>query len=150
MTKNSIHLVFFCIPLLFTAYLGYAGAEETASSGARPVICAISSFYECSFEKGCEPRTAAELNAPQFLKIMIDKKQIVPIGRDPEDTHTSTIQNLSRIDGMIILQGMEDGDPDKVDGVGWTISIDEKTGKMVITASGHKVGFAGMGACSAY
>lgn len=142
------------IVLLMSSVLLIGNAAFAASSDdgkhSQALICAISTFFECNFENGCQIKTAEELNAPRFLKIMVDEKKIVPIGKTPDDTHISKIINLARIDGMLILQGVEDGDADKCDGVGWTISISEDTGRLSITASGHEVGFTGLGACSTY
>ncbi len=125
-------------------------AQKGKNSNGNMLICAISNFFECDVDTGCVPRTASELNAPQFLKIDIGKKAITPVGVAPSDRHVSKIVSMAEIDGMIILQGMEDGDAKRKDGVGWSISMVEDTGEMTITASGRGAGFVGLGACSTY
>jgi len=57
------------------------------------------------------------------------------------------IENLERIDGKLILQGVEDGYKEVRDGAGWRMAISEETGKMVLTESGNQVGFVVFGAC---
>jgi hypothetical protein len=42
---------------------------------------------------------------------------------------------------MLILQGVENGK-------GWTLSINETTGKMVLTVSGDEEGFVAFGVCT--
>ncbi len=122
-------------------------AADNGHKEIKPVICAINTLYECDGLSGCQQRTPEELNVPNFLKILIDRKEIHPAGAVTKDSHTSRILNISRIDGMIIMQGVEDGDAKQKDGVGWTISINETSGKMAITASGQEEAFVGLGAC---
>ena len=60
----------------------------------------------------------------------------------------SEIENLEKIDGKVILQGAEDGIEGVRDGLGWSMTIAEETGKMVLTASGDAVAFVMFGACT--
>ena len=60
----------------------------------------------------------------------------------------SEIENLEKIDGMVILQGAEDGIEGVRDGLGWSMAIAEETGKMVLTASGDAAAFVMFGACT--
>ena len=60
----------------------------------------------------------------------------------------ASIQSIQHLDKKIILQGAQDGSKDARDGVGWTVTIMEDTGRMVLTASGDMVGFVGFGACT--
>ncbi len=54
---------------------------------------------------------------------------------------------MELVDGKLILQGAEDGYQSVRDGLGWTITIAEDTGRVVMTASGDKVAFVVFGAC---
>ncbi len=149
MRKN---IFLFTFGLCLCTVAGAAASVMAADAPKKPkaLICAMSNYYQCSFENGCQSATAEELNAPRFFKILLDRKKIVPVGRPPEDTHESRIMSLTRVGDMIVLQGVEDGDPKRPDGVGWTASISIETGRIALTASGLEVGFVGMGACSAY
>ncbi|MCK4838435.1 MAG: hypothetical protein KAS94_06495 [Desulfobulbaceae bacterium] len=53
----------------------------------------------------------------------------------------SHIRNKASLGGMLILQGVENGK-------GWTLSINETTGKMVLTVSGDEEGFVAFGVCT--
>ena len=55
---------------------------------------------------------------------------------------------MNRIDGKLILQGVEDGEEGVRDGLGWTMAISEDSGDMVLTGSGDQVGFVIFGACT--
>ena len=52
----------------------------------------------------------------------------------------TAIKNRQQIEGMLILQGAENGR-------GWSMTIDEKSGEMTLTVSGDQVGFVVFGAC---
>jgi len=52
------------------------------------------------------------------------------------------------VDGRLILQGAEDGLEGVRDGIGWSLSIDETSGDMVLTGSGADVAFVIFGACT--
>jgi hypothetical protein len=129
-----------------------AGPALAADKGVKPntLICAISNYYECTFEKGCQETSAEEINAPRFFKIMLDKKSVSPLGQSPLNQSESKIGSMIKVEDMIILQGVEAGDSKRPDGVGWTASISIETGKIVLTASGMETGFVGTGACAAY
>ena len=60
----------------------------------------------------------------------------------------SSIENLEKIDGKVIIQGAEDGIEGVRDGLGWSLALAEDTGQMVLTASGDEVGFVMFGACT--
>ena len=147
--KRTIIISAFTICLCLAVVSGPALA---ADEGAKPntLICAISNYYECTFEKGCQETTAEEINAPRFFKIMLDKKSVSPLGQSPLGQDESKIVSMAKVEDMIILQGVEAGDSKRPDGAGWTASISIETGKIVLTASGLEVGFVGTGACAAY
>ncbi len=122
-------------------------AADKSHKEIKPIICAINTLYECDGISGCQQRSPEELDVPNFLKILIDKREIYPAGAVKKGSHKSRILNIARIYCMIIMQGVEDGDAKQKDGVGWTISINETSGKMAITASGQEEAFVGLGAC---
>ena len=149
---RKIHVGYlFCCLLLMATGGGTAAAQGTrAKAKVKPIICAVSNYYDCSLEKGCQRKTAAELKAPQFFKILLDKKEIVLLGREDNEKQVSKIKSLALVNGVVIIQGMESGNAGRKSGIGWTISINEKTGKMAFTASGDETGYVGMGMCTVY
>ena len=50
------------------------------------------------------------------------------------------------INGIVVLQGIEAND--KHGAVGWTISINSRTGGLTFTASGDEVAWTGIGTCT--
>ncbi len=146
-----MRIIMICI-LSACSFLVACADSCMAADSAKPVtlICAMSNYYECSFEKGCQQTAAAAINAPQFFKIRLDKKVVTPLGQSPVGSHESKIASVTRLDNMIVLQSVEDGDAKRIDGVGWSASISIETGKIVLTASGLETGFVGTGACTSY
>jgi hypothetical protein len=114
--------------------------------GSRPLLFSVISAMECTPDDGCRAVTIDSLDLPRFLKIDLNKMAIGPVSES--DTRPgSAIERMERVDGKLILQGAEDGYASVRDGLGWTISISEDTGKVVMTASGDQVAFVVFGAC---
>ena len=114
--------------------------------GSRPLLFSVICAIECTPDDGCRAVTVESLDLPRFLKIDLNKMAIGPVSES--DTRPgSAIERMERVDGKLILQGAEDGYASVRDGLGWTISISEDTGKVVMTASGDQVAFVVFGAC---
>ena len=111
--------------------------------GSKPILCAPSNYSQCT-AMGCQQVNAREIGAPRFLKINIKRKRIEAVGGAGG---TSKIDHIERVDGKLIVQGVEDGLEDVRDGVGYSIAISEATGDMVLSAAGDGVSFSAFGAC---
>ena len=85
---------------------------------------------------------------PQFLTVDLDKKTIMPTGKNDGD-RKSVIKRMEHLKGNLILQGSDHGIQDLRDSVGWSAMVSEETGKFVVTASGDHVAFIVYGACHA-
>jgi hypothetical protein len=55
---------------------------------------------------------------------------------------------MESIDGKLFLQGADDGIEGVRDGLAWSISISQDTGRLVMSASGENVAFVVFGACT--
>jgi len=115
--------------------------------GSKELLCAVMDLVECIPGGKCQQVTAEEVGIPNFLRIDFEKKKLRATFADGSKKN-SAINNLEKIDGKVILQGAEDGIKDVRDGLGWSLAIDEETGKMVLTASGDAVAFVMFGACT--
>jgi len=139
--------LFCCLLLIVTAGSGRASQNrQNDRDNSKPIICAITSYYECNAKQGCSVRSAEELDAPRFFKIWINKKEIELLGSPGKRSRTSKIREETMINGIVILQGFESGG--KNGAVGWTISINSRTGGLTLTASGDEVGYIGIGTCT--
>ena len=115
--------------------------------GSRPVFCASMDILECVFGDGCLRRTAADIDAPEFFYVDFENKTITAT-KQGDGQRTTTIERSETVDGKLVLQGVEDGREDQRDGLGWSLSIAEPSGRMVLTASGEIEAFVIFGACT--
>ena len=134
-----------CLGLIFGCVLASAASAQV--DGSENVICATVEITECVPDRGCQPVSAREAGIPRFLRIDFAGQQITRTKPGGDDV-TSPIERSEEVDGRLILQGAEDGVEGVPDGIGWSLSIDQASGDMVLTASGADVAFVIFGACT--
>jgi hypothetical protein len=104
---------------------------------------------ECVPGGSCQRVSAEDAGIPRFLRIDFAGQQITRTRPNGDDV-SSEIERSETVDGRLILQGAEDGFEGVRDGIGWSLSIDEENGEMVLTGSGDEVAFVIFGACTVY
>ncbi|MDJ0804502.1 MAG: hypothetical protein QNI89_15360 [Desulfobacterales bacterium] len=114
--------------------------------GSKAVICAAQDVLECLPGGECKRVQTDEIDFPDFLKLDFKAKLIRARQLGRKDLKTD-IEKMERVDGKLFLQGAEDGREGTKDGLGWTMAIDEESGKLVFSASGTEVAFVIFGAC---
>ena len=137
--KKMVLIVFFICAGSLTAFAG-------DFDGSRPLLCSTVDLIECEPGGNCQRVTHDSINAPRFLKINFKEKSI----NEPaagEQRPTTRIERMERVDGKLILQGAEESIEGVRDGLGWSLSISEDSGDIVLTGSGDQVGFVIFGAC---
>ena len=114
----------------------FAGTVSGADfDGSKPLLCAPVQAMDCTSDEGCTKGTPEEIGAPAFLRIDVSKKTVAGSRR------TSAIQ-LSDLDAdQLLLRGVEMG-------YGWTIAIEQTTGKAVFTLTDREGVFILFGACT--
>ena len=140
---------FFAACLGVVAVLGMASSAHAVVDGSEPVICASADVMECVPGGSCQRVNAVEAGIPRFLRIDFAGQQITRTRPNGDDV-SSEIERSESVDGRLILQGAEDGFEGVRDGIGWSLSIDEENGEMVLTGSGDEVAFVIFGACTVY
>lgn len=118
-------------------YGAYAGELDGSSN----VVCATTDVVGCVDGPGCLQGHARTFELPEFMFIDFQQK-VVRATRESGHKEVSPIKNLEQTGTQLILQGVENGH-------GWTISIDQKNGRMTTIASGQDLGFIIFGACTA-
>jgi hypothetical protein len=113
---------------------------EADVDGSKLLLCAAIETFECGSGIECQRGTARSINLPQFLKIDFKEKKVSGT-RESGEVLTAKIENMERSDGKVLLQGTQNNK-------GWSMFINEATGKMTITASDDQVGFVVFGACT--
>lgn len=140
---------FFTACLGVAAVLGLSPGAQAAVDGTEPVICAAANILECVPDGTCQRVDAEDAGIPQFLRVDFEGKRITRTRPNGDDI-SSEIERSETVDGRLILQGAEDGFEGVSDGIGWSVSIDQEGGDMVITGSGEEVAFVIFGACTVY
>ena len=108
--------------------------------GSRPLLMAVIDIIECHPGGACENVTPQEARLPRFLEIDFDKKEISEVG-DAQDERRTAIQNITQGEGVLILQGAQNGR-------GWSLTITEASGDAVATVADPVSGFVIFGACT--
>ena len=120
-------------------FLGLPGLGLGAEvDGSKPTICAILETVQCLPGQECLRGNAENVGLPYFFQVDFQGKKIL-IAREGKEEETK-IERIGRQGGMWILQGIELR--------GWTITVSEMTGKMVLSAAGEAEGFILFGACT--
>jgi hypothetical protein len=129
--------------LMLTPHGSWAGDFD----GSRPMLCSMITVIECT--PAADRAVSAEsIGLPQFVMIDAAQKKLWPAA-DKERKRTSEVKRIERLGGKLILQGADEGIDKKREGVSWTASISETTGKFILTAAGDEAAFVVFGACLA-
>ncbi len=128
-----------CLIALSIAVLPIS-ADAGVYDGSKPVLCAVVETFECAPGAECQRGLAAAINIPQFLRIDF-KMNTISATLDDGTVKTTEIKNIVHVDGVTILHGVQGAR-------GWSVSIVEANGKMVLSVSGREVGFVVFGACT--
>ena len=115
--------------------------------GEKIMLCANQYASECVAGTDCTNVSPASVNLPDFFLIDTGKK-LISAAPESASTSTTAIERVEHLDGKLMLQGADDGIKDVRDGAGWTMSINETTGKMVMTTAGDGFAVVIFGACT--
>ena len=109
--------------------------------GTKPMLCASLDVLECVDGRDCDVVAADDVDAPQFISIDL-KHDKLQLDRSGQPRHPQ-LRNRENLNNRLVLQGVG-----AETGLGWTFSVDQDTGKFVLSASGDEVAFIIFGACS--
>ncbi len=109
-------------------------------TGAKVFLCATATVSACSADGECTGGLAWNLNIPQFIEVDLAKKSLSTTKASGEN-RTTPIKNLEREDGLIILQGAENGRA-----FSWVIT--EETGMATVSVAKDGQGVVIFGACT--
>jgi hypothetical protein len=123
--------------LVGSLLIGLATVPASAGDfdGSKLLICAPVEAMDCAAGMACERSTPEEVGAPAFLRIDVARKAIIGPKR------TSPIQFMEKSESQLLLQGTELG-------LGWTVALDQETGKIAVTLVNRDGAFVLFGACT--
>ena len=118
----------------------------TDFDGSKTLVCANQLVNECLPTQLCRMVTPQSVNLPDFFNVDVGNRILT--GKHDGGIDSSTpVERMEHLDGKLILQGADNGIEGVPDGNGWTMVIEEDTGKMSMTASGDGFVIVAFGAC---
>ena len=133
-----VMLLIFAVP-----YTVVAGSFD----GSKNLLCAPQSAVECGPDANCQQVSPTSVNLPDFFQINFKKKMITRVSNS-EKHQGSKIDNMEVLDSKLILQGADDGVEGVRDGLAWSMTIAQDTGKLIASAAGESEAFVIYGACT--
>ncbi len=117
--------------------MGFATASAMAGDfdGSKTLICASEEAIECTPGAPCSRGAPEALGAPNFMRIDFAAKAVVGPKR------TSTIAAVEKTEAELLVQGTELG-------FGWTIALDQASGRMTVTLADREGAFVLFGVCT--
>ena len=129
-----------CISLC--ALPAFAGSID----GSAPLVCSIQSVAECDRDNECYPVTLEMVNLPDFFHVDFAAKQISAAGVRRAG-NTTPIERTENLGGRLLLQGGELSDENPNGGIGWSMIVDEGSGRMVLSGVSLEFALVANGAC---
>ena len=135
--------------LMMAASLSFMAMSASAADyfdGKKPLLCSVYQLFECDPPNACQAVTPAEINGVSHLDIDFRKKIITRAGMEsPQQSQIKTVE--TGVDGKLVIQGVENGQEGVRGGAGWSISIMNPEGTMVMAVAGDGFGVVGLGGC---
>ncbi len=134
--------------ILLAALMSFVTTASSASffNGETPLLCSVYQLFECDPPNACVAVTPDEIQGISHLNIDFSKKVVTKAGE--KSAQKSDIKSIETdVDGKLIIQGIEKGEADVREGAGWTISIMDPEGTMVMAVAGDGFAVVGLGAC---
>ncbi len=131
--------------LLATAGVLGTTAVLADFDGSKPLMCSLGELVECDYGAECRSVTNEEVAAPDFIRIDFRKKEFVAITAGIS-SEADAVDNVLTLDNHLIVQATQG--TSSVDPLGWSMSVNQSTGRATFTASGDDAGFVGFGACT--
>lgn len=119
-----------------------------ADSDNRQILCSTVNVTECRDDSGCETQSVLSSDTPNFLRLDLAKKSVETVWQGGR-VESTTVTNVAHSDGLLIMQGLEAAKPGERGAIGWTMSLDNNNGRLVVSASGQGVGYTLFGSCLA-
>ncbi len=140
--RSSFKTILLAGPMVFLASVSSASFFD----GKTPLLCSVYQLFECDPPNACAAVTPDEIQGVSHLNIDFNGKVVTKVGE--ESAQKSDIQSIETdVDGKLIIQGIDNGDADVRGGAGWTISIMDPEGTMVMAVAGDGFAVVGLGAC---
>ena len=117
------------------AFLTAGPASAGDFDGSKLLICALVEAIDCTAGEECIKGLPDDVGAPNFMRIDFAQKAVI----GPKQT--SPILFMDKSDEQILLHGKELG-------YGWTLVLDQESGKLTATLVNREGAFVLFGSCT--
>jgi len=136
------------VALFASSTSAIAVAASTAPfDGKTNLTCTVQQLFECDSYAGCRAVGEDVAYPIRHLDVDVGKKTVAI--EHIQTNLTSSITNSTVVQDKLVLQGADSGIKGEPGGGGWTMSVNQTYGTMILTTTGNDVAFVGMGACIA-
>jgi hypothetical protein len=122
-------------------------AQSSPFDGKTNLTCTVQQLFECDSYAGC--RAVAEDVAYPIRHLDVDVGKKAVTIEHIQTNLTSAITNSAVVQDKLVLQGTDSGIKGEPGGGGWSMSINQTYGTMIMTTTAQDVAFVGMGGCVA-
>ena len=130
--------------LTFVVGLFSATVATADFDGSKQLLCSFGQVTECDAGEVCREVSHESVDAPDFVELDFRKKQIVSItAGQSSQADEMTVTDLG---GFLIVQGTQGSG--QGDSLGYSLSIEQATGRLVAAGAGENAGFIIFGACT--
>ncbi len=137
------------IIITISFFLGFSATAVADFDGSDPLLCSVVTVNECVPGGSCEQVRNTDINAPDFFRVDVRKKSITGMS-DGAERPSNRIESSDVLGESLFLQGKARATEDMPeDALAWSVSVNQDTGDMVLTASGDEVAFVIFGSCAA-
>ena len=144
--RNIIICILTTVAVTFFCALPFS-VRAASFDGSQNLICAPQLVIECGSDGICDQAMPTSVNLPNFFLMDFNAREMSAL-TESENRRTSKIKAMEVLDGKLFLQGADDGIEGVRDGLAWSISISQDTGRLVLSASGDSSAFVVFGACT--
>lgn len=128
------------IAALVAAFSFLAPAWADDVTGKSSILCAVVEVNFCSTVESCEQGPPWYWNVPDFLEVDLGGKEIRTTAASGQNRKTP-IRSLTREEGGIVLQGLENGRA-------FSLFVTEKTGELTLSVAAPGQGGVAFGTCT--
>ncbi len=112
------------------------------------IICATQEIHVCVLYQGCTEVTPPEINAPDFIKVDLEKMELT--ARRYDGTYGSLkIDKKTLLPKLLLLEGVNSEPEELKDGLAYSVAIHVDTGRMAGAVTTTESVYSFLGACHA-
>lgn len=121
--------------VLFAVLVGLAQSSQAAEN---QYVCALAQAFECTPAEGCKAWSIEEMALPRFIQVDYAAKTIRSLDKDVQ-REVNTFSDVTKLEGIIVVHGVEKR--------GWSMTLNEQSGALALSATGDAESFVVFGNC---